>query len=89
MVRFSFMRDCGSIPHGDSTASTFSSNFLTITSLKSTLCRRSYIQQSSKSSIYPTILDVQDKKEGFKHFDSKLTLQFAISSFCKISNLIT
>ena len=27
MVRFSFMRDCGSIPHGDSTVSTFSSIF--------------------------------------------------------------
>ena len=56
MVRFSFMRDCGSIPHGDSAASTFSSNFSTITSSKSTPRRRSYVQQSSKSSIYPTIL---------------------------------
>ena len=27
MVRFSFMRDCGSIPHGDSTVSTFFSIF--------------------------------------------------------------
>ena len=36
MVRFSFMRDCGSILHGDSTVSTFSSNFSTITSSKST-----------------------------------------------------
>ena len=43
MVRFSFMRDCGSIPHGDSTASTFSSNFSTITSSKSTPRRRSYV----------------------------------------------
>ena len=43
MVRFSFMRDCGSIRHGDSTASTFSSNFSTITSSKSTSRRRSYV----------------------------------------------
>ena len=27
MVRFSFMRDCGSIPHGDSTVSMFHSIF--------------------------------------------------------------
>ena len=45
-----------SILHGDSTASTFSSNFSTITSSKSTPRWRSYVQKSSKSSIYPTIL---------------------------------